>query len=60
MVSRSIKKTRIKPYYFVKRELFIAYGLLFKSQIVIPEVLQPAIVKAAHRIGHFGITTANY
>ena len=47
----------IAPFYHMKQELYVLDGLIFRSnQIIIPESLQSKVVKAAHRLGHLGMT----
>ena len=47
----------INPYYSIKEELYIADGLIFSlNQIIIPMKLQHTVTKAAHSLGHLGIT----
>ncbi len=52
------KKTEeIAPFYMVRDELYSVDGVIFKlQQIVIPRALQRQVVKAAHSMGHFGMT----
>ena len=47
----------IAPYFGIKDQLFIAEGLIFRNkQIVIPRRLQRKVIKAAHSLGHLGMT----
>ncbi|CAB3995435.1 Retrovirus-related Pol poly from transposon 297 [Paramuricea clavata] len=47
----------IMPFYSVRLELYSVDDLIFRmSQIVIPTNLQRKVVKAAHHLGHLGIT----
>ena len=51
------KNREIMPYYLVRHELSRAKGLILRcNQIVIPEKLQKEVIKAAHSLGHFGMT----
>ncbi|XP_053400392.1 uncharacterized protein K02A2.6-like [Mercenaria mercenaria] len=50
-------RPEIKPYYLVRHELYRANGLILRNrQVVIPEKLQRSTIKAAHSMGHFGMT----
>ena len=54
---RHKNRTEVKPYYLVRHELFLVKGLVLRCrQIVIPEKLQKQVIKAAHSMGHFGMT----
>ncbi|MCG8047363.1 MAG: DDE-type integrase/transposase/recombinase, partial [Candidatus Thiodiazotropha taylori] len=47
----------INQFYSMKDELFVIDGLIFRlNQIVIPEKLQQSVIKAAHSLGHLGMT----
>ena len=47
----------IGQYYPVKDELYLAEGLIFRmNKIIPPEALKTKIVNKAHKMGHFGIT----
>ncbi|XP_045187538.2 uncharacterized protein K02A2.6-like [Mercenaria mercenaria] len=51
------KRPEIKPYYLVRHDLYRSQGMILRNrQIVVPEKLQNVVVKAAHSMGHFGIT----
>ena len=51
------KDPDIEPFYLIREELSIAEGMLFRlDKIVIPQSLQRKTVKAAHSLGHLGIT----
>ena len=52
------KKTpEIMPYYLIRHELSRVKGLILRDkQIIIPERLQKQVIRAAHSLGHFGMT----
>ena len=51
------KDPEIEPFYAVREDLCIAEGLIFRlERIVIPVSLQQKVIKAAHSLGHFGMT----
>ena len=51
------KDKYINPYYSIKEELYVADGLIFRlNQIIIPMKLQHTVIKAAHSLGHLGMT----
>ncbi|XP_045210963.2 uncharacterized protein K02A2.6-like [Mercenaria mercenaria] len=51
------KRPDLKPFFLIRHDLYTAHDLLYRSQqIVIPEKLQPAVIKATHNMGHFGRT----
>ena len=51
------KDADIEPYYAIREDMYIAEKLIFRlEKIVIPTSLQQKVVKAAHSLGHFGIT----
>lgn len=51
------KDTDIVPFYNIRHELYVMKGLIFRfNQIVIPTCLQHKVIKAAHSLGHMGIT----
>ena len=51
------KNREIMPCYLVRHKLSRAKGLILRcNQIVIPEKLQKEFIKAAHSLGHFGMT----
>ncbi|CAG2202522.1 unnamed protein product [Mytilus edulis] len=50
-------RPEIATYYMVRNELYILDEVLFRlNQIVIPESLQRKVIKAAHSMGHLGLT----
>ena len=47
----------INQYYRIKEELYVVDGLIFRlNQIIIPEKLRKSVIKAAHSLGHLGMT----
>ena len=45
------------PFHSIRYELYVVNGLIFRlNQIVIPTRLQRKIVRAAHHLGHLGMT----
>ena len=49
--------TETLPFYHIRHELFVMEGLNFRwNQIIIPRRLQHKVVKAAHSLGHLGMT----
>ena len=51
------KDSDIIQFYSIKDELFVADGLVFRlNQIVLPEKLRRTVIKAAHSMGHLGMT----
>lgn len=55
------KKQRHTPkialYFRTRNELFIAENLVFRmKQIVVPKNCQRKVIKAAHCLGHLGVT----
>ncbi len=51
------KDPDIEPYFMIREELFNAEGLIFRlDKIVIPSSLQRKVIKAAHSMGHLGMT----
>ena len=51
------KNTDIEPFHPIRHELSMAEGLIFRlNRIVIPMSLQRKAIKAAHSLGHLGIT----
>ncbi|CAC5361328.1 unnamed protein product [Mytilus coruscus] len=51
------KDDDISPFYYMKQELYVAEGLIFRlNQIVIPSNLQQRVIRAAHSMGHLGMT----
>ena len=51
------KDTETLPFYHIRHELFVMEGLIFRgNQIIIPRRLQHKVVKAAHSLGHLGMT----
>ncbi|XP_041480959.1 uncharacterized protein K02A2.6-like [Lytechinus variegatus] len=51
------KDDDIKPFYPLRHELYIAEGMIFRlNLIVIPAKLQRKVIKAAHKMGHLGMT----
>ena len=51
------KDVLISQFYSLKEELYVTDGLIFRlNQIIVPEKLQHAVIKAAHSLGHLGMT----
>ena len=51
------KDPNISPFHSIRYELYSVNGLIFRlNQIVIPTRLQRKVVKAAHHLGHLGMT----
>ena len=51
------KDPDIEPYFMIREELCSAEGLIFRlDKIVIPDSLQRKVIKAAHSMGHLGMT----
>ena len=51
------KDPDIHQFYSIKEELYVADGLIFRlNQIVIPLTLRRVVIKAAHSLGHLGMT----
>ena len=51
------KDPDITPFYSIRHELYEALGLIFRlDRIVIPDGLQCKVIKAAHNLGHLGMT----
>ena len=51
------KDTDISQFYNIKQELYVVDGLIFRlNQIVIPKKLRCTVIKAAHSLGHLGMT----
>ena len=51
------KDNEIAPYFSIRHELYVMNGLIFRmNQIVIPLSLQRTVIKAAHSLGHLGMT----
>ena len=47
----------VEPYIYIKQELSVAEGLIFRQgRIIIPEKLQRKVVKIGHSLGHLGKT----
>ena len=47
----------ISPFYSIRHELYVMNGLIFRfNQILIPPSLQNTVIKAAHSLGHLGMT----
>ena len=47
----------ISPFYSIRHELYVMNGLIFRfNQIVIPPSLQNTVIRAAHSLGHLGMT----
>ena len=54
---RNKKDKDISPYYHIRNELYVAEGLVFRlNQIIVPRTLQEKVIKAAHNMGHLGMT----
>ena len=51
------KDPDLHQFYSIKEELYVADGLIFRlNQIVIPLTLRRVVIKAAHSLGHLGMT----
>ena len=51
------KDADISQFYSIKDELYVADGLVFRlNQIIIPGKLRRTVIKAAHSLGHLGMT----
>lgn len=51
------KDPDIAPYYSIKDQVYIAEGLIFRlDKIIIPPKLRRKTIKAAHSMGHLGMT----
>ena len=51
------KDLEVEPFYPIREKLYTAEGIIFRLQkIIIPNSLQEKVVRAAHSLGHFGIT----
>ena len=51
------KDVDISQFYNIKQELYVADGFIFRlNQIIIPRKLRRTVVKAAHSLGHLGMT----
>ena len=51
------KDPDIRPFYHMRTELYVAEETVFRmNKIVLPKPLQRKVIKAAHSMGHFGIT----
>ena len=51
------KDPDITPYSAIRQELYVAEELVFRlHQIVLPQKLRMKAIRAAHKMGHFGIT----
>ena len=51
------KDSDIVPFFSIRHELYVMNGLIFRlNQIVIPSCLQQTAIKAAHSLGHLGMT----
>ena len=51
------KNDDIKPFFSIRHELYVMNGLIFRfNQIVILQKLQHTVIKAAHSLGHLGMT----
>ena len=51
------KDDDIKPFFSIRYELHVMNGLIFRlNQIVIPSKLQNTVIKAAHSLGHLGMS----
>jgi len=47
----------IHPFYSVRHELYVADGAVFRlAQVILPKSLQRKATKAAHSLGHLGVT----
>lgn len=54
---RHRKDKDISQFYSIRHELYVMDGLIFRlNQIVIPSCLQRKVIKAAHSLGHLGMT----
>ena len=51
------KDPDIAPFYGIRHELYAVDDLIFRmNQIIIPTNLQRKVIKAAHHLGHLGMT----
>ena len=51
------KDPDIAPFYSVQNELYVVNDLIFRmNQIIVPTNLQRKVIKAAHHLGHLGMT----
>ena len=51
------KDPDIAPFYSVQNELYVINDLIFRmNQIIVPTSLQRKVIKAAHHLGHLGMT----
>nr|XP_006814683.1 PREDICTED: uncharacterized protein K02A2.6-like [Saccoglossus kowalevskii] len=51
------KDPDITPFYMIRYELYTAEGLIFRlNRIIIPRNLHRKVIKAPHKLGHFGMT----
>ena len=51
------RDTDIAPFFSIRHELYVMNGLIFRfNQIVFPARLQHTVIKAAHSLGHLGMT----
>ena len=58
---RNKKDKDISPYYHIRNERFVAEGLVFRlNQIIVPRTLQEKVIKAAHNMGHLGMTKTKH
>ena len=56
---RHKKDPDIMPFHGVRHELYAVYDLMFRmDRIIIPTNLQRRVIKAAHHLGHKGMTKA--
>ena len=54
---RQKKDPDIMPFYSIRGELYLAEGVILRmNKIIIPKNLQKKVLKAAHSLGHFGMT----
>ena len=51
------KDTEIYQFYSIRKELYVVNRLIFRlNQIIVPAKLQRSVIKAAHNLGHLGMT----
>ena len=57
MTGKATGKTKTSQFYSIRKELYAVNGLIFRlNLIVIPACLQRTVIKAAHSLGHLGMT----
>ena len=54
---RMKKDPDVAPFYSTRGELYLAEGVILRmNKIIVPQTLQEKVLKAAHSLGHFGMT----